>query len=170
MHPHPPSPPPRKLLKLKSPFYLFITLFLESHKLVGCSLGCTYFILIIESGVGSHCHSYQERKKKKQKKTNKKNPKKNKQKNKQKQKTKTNKNNNKKKQKTNKQNKKKKKKKKRKQIKNNKKTNKQKNQQQTNKLNNETIIDYWGIGYDVYIHHWISILASAFASVNINIL
>ena len=31
----------RRLMKLKSPIFLF----LESHKLVGCSLGCTYFIL-----------------------------------------------------------------------------------------------------------------------------
>ena len=38
------------------------------------------------------------------------------------------------------------------------------------KLYNKTIIDYWGIGYDVDIHHWIPILTLAIASVNIGIL
>ena len=37
------------------------------------------------------------------------------------------------------------------------------------KLYNKTIVDYWGIGYDVDIHHWIPILTSAIASVNIGI-
>ena len=48
IHPH---HHPRKLLKLfKSPF-LFIYLFLESHILVGCSLGCTYFILTCDTAI-----------------------------------------------------------------------------------------------------------------------
>ena len=38
------------------------------------------------------------------------------------------------------------------------------------KLYNKTIIDYWGSEYDVDIHHWIPILTSAIASVNIGIL
>ena len=37
------------------------------------------------------------------------------------------------------------------------------------KLYNKTIIDYWGIGYDVDIRHLIPILISAIASVNIGI-
>ena len=37
-------------------------------------------------------------------------------------------------------------------------------------LYNKTIIDYWVIGYDIDIQHWIPILTSAFASVNIGIL
>ena len=37
------------------------------------------------------------------------------------------------------------------------------------KLYNKAITDYWSIGYDVDIHHWIPILTSAVASVNIGI-
>ena len=69
---------------------------------------------------------------------------------------------NKKKQKTKKQQQQQQKKTKNKKTKNKK--------QQTNKLYSETIIDYWGIGYGIDIHHWISILASVFASVNIGTL
>ena len=35
---------------------------------------------------------------------------------------------------------------------------------------NKIIIDYWGIRYDIGIHHWIPILTSAIALVNIGIL
>ena len=35
------------------------------------------------------------------------------------------------------------------------------------KLYNKTIDDYWGIGYDFDIHHWIPILTSSIAMVNI---
>ena len=37
------------------------------------------------------------------------------------------------------------------------------------KLYDKTIVDYWGNRYDTDIHHWIPILISAIASVNINV-
>ena len=42
--------------------------------------------------------------------------------------------------------------------------------QRKDKLYDKTIIDYWGIGYNVDNHHWIPILTSAITSVNISIL
>ena len=38
------------------------------------------------------------------------------------------------------------------------------------KLYNKTILDYWAMGYNVNIHHWIPILTSAIASVSHGIL